>query len=74
MKITENTMVSISVLTFLCGGIYWLSNIALQTQANAQDLSRLSDKQSVVEQMATDIAVIKEKIIVIERSTVRNRR
>lgn len=65
-SITTDTMVPISVLAFLCGGIYWLSNLALRTEANAQALEQVSIEQRKLVEIKTDVEVIKSKISNIE--------
>jgi hypothetical protein len=46
-KITENTLIPISVFAVVAGGIFWLSSLYIQTKANADSLDKIERKQDL---------------------------
>jgi len=46
-KITENTLVPVSLMLVLVGGVVWLSSIFYKTEANAQRLSSIENKYDI---------------------------
>lgn len=62
-KITENTLVPISILGVIVGGIFWLSNMYFQTKASADDIVEIKAFQL---QYMKDTAQIREDMAVIK--------
>lgn len=44
MKLSENTLIPVSFIAVIAGGIFWLSSLWFQTQSNAQAISSIEDK------------------------------
>ena len=65
-KPLEAIFYAISIGAIAIGGIFWLTMIYYQGDANAHAIIGLQDKQNTILQMQTDIAVIREKIDRIE--------
>lgn len=69
MKITESTLLPISLVITLLGGGGFVTYIYYQTVANAKELSELKVKQDMLTEIRLDISVIKTKIEAMERRT-----
>lgn len=66
--IRESTAVSISLLIAIIGGAVFIVRASFQGEANASAIQKLESKQTAIEQIQTDIAVIKTKLESIEKS------
>lgn len=66
-KISESTTVSIGVLIALIGGAAYVTFVAFQGTANAVAIQELKASQSHIDEIQTDIAVIKTKLERIEK-------
>lgn len=53
--ISENTGVSISLVISLAGGMVWLSTLYYKTEAMAQTVSRIEQKQDQYNENQSDI-------------------
>lgn len=42
-KITETTLLPISLVLTIIGGVFWLTMIYSQTEANAKEISKIKD-------------------------------
>lgn len=67
-KITEQTLLPISLIITLVGGITFVSYVAFEGASNAKAIDEIQKKQETIEKIATDVAVIKTKVETIERS------
>lgn len=67
MKITENTTVSLAVVLSFLGGVAYVTYVAASEQENGRRLEKLESRQSVIEQMSTDLAVVRTKVEGIEK-------
>lgn len=56
MKITEKTLIPISLLTIIVGGVFWLTNIYFSTATNASEIKELK------QQRKDDTILINEKL------------
>jgi predicted transcriptional regulator len=65
--ITKNTRFSFAVVAILLGLSAWLTQIYFQGEANAQAINQIQTKQNRIDDMATDIAVIKSQVNEIRR-------
>lgn len=72
-KITESTTVSLTVLTAFIGGVVYVTYVAAAEQENGRRLARLETRQEIIEQMSTDLAVVRTKVEGIEKKLDRNR-
>jgi len=66
-KITENTTVSIAVVMAFLGGVAYVTYVAASEQENGRRLSSIEQRQLVIEQMGTDLAVVRTKVEAIEK-------
>lgn len=66
--ISENTKITFGVVVVLIGFSAWLTSVYFQGDANAKSISEIKEKQSVIETMSTDIALIKRDISEIRRT------
>jgi hypothetical protein len=66
-KITENTLVPLSLVIALGGAGVFVTKIHFQQEAMAKEIEAVSSKQEKLEQIAIDIAVMREKLVTIER-------
>ena len=62
-EITEGTLIPISLVIVLTGGIYWFSSMYSQVQEHSVRLTALEDKQAktldMMYNMKEDVAVIR---------------
>ena len=65
-KISEKTWVSLGLVITLLGGVVWLTTIWMQSEANARSIQKIEEKQTTIDLIQTDIAVIKTKLEGIE--------
>lgn len=49
-KITESTLIPISFVVSLVGGVFWLTTIYSQSNANAVEITEIKSKQEVLVQ------------------------
>ena len=72
MKITENSLISLGLVSVLLGGVGWLTHLAWVSESNAEALQVVMDKQEVYNnrtaQIDQQLAVINEKLSRIEKS------
>lgn len=72
MKITENSLISLGVVSALLGGVAWLTHMAWVSESNAEALQVVMDKQEVYNERTSQIdqqlAVINEKLSRIEKT------
>jgi hypothetical protein len=47
-KITENTLLPISLVITLVGGVFWLTTIYSQSNANAVEIKEMKTKQELI--------------------------
>lgn len=65
--ISEKTLIPVSVLATVIGGVFWLSNIYATGESNASDINLLREEQRVVLQRQRDLRLeIKEDLIRVE--------
>jgi len=55
------------VLTLILGGYAYVLTVSFKTDANAKDVAELRQKQSQIDLMQTDLAVIKEQVLEIRK-------
>lgn len=48
MKLTESTLIPISLVVTLLGGVFWLSAMWSQVQAASEDIAEVTQKQEVL--------------------------
>lgn len=65
--ITENTMISLAVVLTLLGGAGYVGYNASVINASAAQIQELRAKVSLLEEMKTDVAVIRAKLEDIDR-------
>jgi hypothetical protein len=65
--ITENTAVSIGLLMAAIGFSAYLGSKSFQADANAKEITELKQRVSSLEEIKSDIAVIKTRIEAIDR-------
>lgn len=65
--LSERTVVPISFLIILLGGVAWLTNLAFKVDAGAESLKKMELRQSAIEEIQMDVGVIKYKIDRIEK-------
>lgn len=53
-KITENTLLPVSLVVILVGGVFWLTTLYNQTVSNAQDISAIETKQDLLTKELTE--------------------
>ena len=61
-KITENTLVPMSLIIILMGGVMWLSDIHAKADYSQQKLQKLEQALIDIAEMKKDIHYIKEII------------
>lgn len=70
-NIKDNTKITLSLAVLLLAGSSYIMSISFQSAANAQAIEQLQnrnkEKSDKLEQIATDVAVIKAKIEMINR-------
>lgn len=59
-KITEDTLIPISMLLIIVGFVSWLTTVHNETQANTLALKEIKDQQR---QYNTDISTIREAVL-----------
>ncbi len=65
--ITENTLVPISLVIAIGGGIFWLTEIYFNGQANANSITDIKQNQEkFIEDVSKDVAQIKKSLNRIE--------
>ena len=72
-KINESSFISISLMVTILGGASFVSYVAFESKSNAKAIEVIQKKQETLEVIATDIAVIKEKVGTIEKSLERTK-
>ena len=70
-EITEKTLLPLSLVITLSGGIFWLTKQYIQTEANAETLNKVASKQ---DQYVEDIQAIRLDIEIIKNEMKRIRR
>ena len=65
--LNENSFISLGLAIILFGGVAWLTNLAFKTEASAESLKKIELKQNAIEEIKTDVAVIKFKLEKIEQ-------
>lgn len=65
--ISEGAKITVGVLIVFIGLSAWLTTIYAQGDSNAKSIIELKERQSLVETMSTDIALIKRDISEIRR-------
>lgn len=53
-KITENTLIPISLVITILGGVVWLSTLWARTEAHAEKISKLQVQQESMMKQVTD--------------------
>ena len=61
-KISESTLVPISLIFTIVGGIGYVTFVAFQGSANATAIERIEQKQEDINKIKTDIEIIKIKL------------
>ena len=64
---SDKTKVTVTVLAGLITYTFWLTSIYFNGVQNTQDIVKLTDRQSRLEAIATDVAVIKSQVADIRR-------
>lgn len=72
-RITNDTLIPLSLLFSLLGGIMFVSYVAFEGSSNAKAIDDIQKKQETIDKIATDVAVIKTKVETIERSIERKK-
>lgn len=67
VAVTAETMVPLSVIGVLAGGIFWLSTLYAQGNVNAKAIEKLNTQQEAMLEMKADIAVIKNELTNIRK-------
>ena len=65
-RITERTLIPISLVISILGGVGWLTKIYFETEAHGQSIVKLEQKADQILQMREDIAVIRTKVEALE--------
>lgn len=65
--ISEKTVIPISFAILLIGGVAWLTNLAFKVDVSAESLKKIELKQNAIEEIKTDVAVIKSKLDRIDK-------
>jgi hypothetical protein len=66
-SISDKTKFTFTVVVSMLGLCAWLTTIYFQGVANAQAITDLKQKQTVVDALQTDVAVIKAEVHEINR-------
>ena len=70
-KITEKTLLPLSLVITLSSGIFWLTKQYIQTEANAETISKVVSKQDQyvedIQAIRLDIEIIKNEVKRISR-------
>ena len=65
-KITENTLIPISLVITLVGFVFWLTNIYAQTASNSETIKKIETKQDKyiedISQIRSDIEIIRNNL------------
>lgn len=73
-RITERTLIPISLVTIVMGGIFWLSAMWFRTEASAQDVSRLKqDVNNLNTEVIDRLARIETKLDIMSKGEVNGR-
>lgn len=67
--ITESTLLPISLVGILIWAAIYVGIVANKVEGHEASISKLEEKQAVMNQIQTDIAVIKTKVETIEQRT-----
>lgn len=67
-QITEKTRITLGMVVTLLGFSAWLTQIYFQGTANADSIREIKDRQSKIETIQTDVAVIKSQMQTIQES------
>lgn len=65
-KITENTLVPVSLVLSILGGAGFVTYVYFQTSANAKAIEEIKAKQDAIAMIQTDVAVMKNDIATIK--------
>jgi len=65
--LSEKTLIPISLVILLLGGIVWITNIAFKVDVSAESLKKIELRQSTIDEIKTDVAVIKSKLEKIDQ-------
>lgn len=64
--ITEFTLIPLSMLSIIAGGVFWLSSLYSKVQAHSEQLSALENKQEkqseILQVIREDVAAIKYQV------------
>lgn len=60
--ISDKTKITIPLVVSVVGLAVWLAGISFQSSANTKDIDSLKQKQDKMNQMAEDIATIKQAV------------
>lgn len=48
-QITDTTLIPLSFLTVIVGGVFWFTTMYNQTQASAREIEKIQEKQAKIE-------------------------
>lgn len=65
--LSEKTVIPISFALVIIGGVAWLTNLALKVDVAAESLKKIELRQNAIEEIKTDVAVIKSKLDRIDK-------
>lgn len=67
LTLSEKTLIPISFVIVLIGGIVWITNIAFKVDVSAESLKKIELRQNTIDEIKTDVAVIKSKLEKIDQ-------
>lgn len=65
--LSEKTVIPISFALIIIGGVGWLTNLAFKVDVAAESLKKIELRQNAIEEIKTDVAVIKSKLDRIDK-------
>lgn len=69
----EKAVIPISLVGSIIGAAIWINTVALKTDANAKLIEKLETKQQMIENISSDLQIIKYRLDQIDRKLGRER-
>lgn len=63
----EKAVIPISLVSSIIAAALWINTVAIKTDANAKLIEKIEHKQEVIENIASDIQLIKYRLDQIDR-------
>lgn len=73
MLAKEKAVIPISLLGSIIGASVWINTVAIKTDANAKLIEKLEYRQQVLENISSDLQIVKYRLDQIDRKLGRDR-